>query len=133
MGQPVVNPRVRLAAMILGVVGGDKPRLPLVRFFLAFGLMKVIEGLAGFLDGSNGRSTLPSARAVVRRPSEPAGMCGITATPRLSITRLKTADFATGPLSRWSVDGMPWKGSLSFALGAMALNKNLRAASTSSP
>jgi len=38
--------------MILGVVGGDKPCQPLVRLFLALGLMKVIEGLVGFLDGS---------------------------------------------------------------------------------
>jgi hypothetical protein len=38
--------------MILGVVGGAKPRQPLVRLFLAFGLMKVIEGLVGLFDGS---------------------------------------------------------------------------------
>lgn len=37
--------------MILGVVGVDVPRQPLVRLFLALGLMKVIEGLVGFLDG----------------------------------------------------------------------------------
>ena len=35
----------------------------------------------------NGRSTLPFARAVTRRPSEPLGMCVRTSTPSWAITR----------------------------------------------
>ena len=59
--------RVRLGAMILGVVGGDEPRQPAVRLFLGLGFMEMIERLVGFLDGPE--RPLDLALGARRRPA----------------------------------------------------------------
>ena len=64
------------------------------RLWLILLVLLIAYGLTGVAQ------VRPGERAVVRRPSDPAGLCVVTATPRLSITRPNTADFATGPLSR---------------------------------
>ena len=65
-------------------------------------LRAAAERKADLLLGPHGilEPTLHFARAVVRLPSLPPGICAMTSPPRLSMTRLNTADFATGPLSR---------------------------------
>ena len=135
--QPVVDARMRLGLMVAMVVGGDEACQPTVRLCFGLGFVEMVECLVRVLD----RAEWPLDLAFgARRRPPPIGSGGhvrMTSTPRLSITRLNTADFATGPLSRWIAAGMPWNASPSpgsaDALSAMALNRKRSAVSTSSP
>jgi hypothetical protein len=87
-------------AMVAQIVGANEACQPAVSLFLGCRLMEMVERFVRVLYRTERTLDFTLARAVVRLPSLPAGMYAITSTPRLSITRLNTADFATGPLSR---------------------------------
>ena len=108
MLQPVLDPAVRLAAMITVVVGDERAAHPEIGFCFVLQLVKVIERLMHLFDGAErpldprvkpeGR-LLPFDRAGVRRSACDGGMWVSTRTPRLPITDWNTLERLTGPLS----------------------------------
>jgi hypothetical protein len=89
-----------LRAVRLRVVANQIAPQPQIGLGLVLRRVEVIECLVGFLDRAERPLDLPFDRAVIRRPSESFGIWVCTSIPRCAITRRKTPDLATGPLSR---------------------------------